>query len=189
MSLFDQFWDTLIQLGLVHRNTKILFFGRSGAGITTLLHMLKTERFVALQSTFMPTWEELNIGNMKVSTYDLGGHERARRLWPDYFPGAHAIVYVVDSADSEQLPECKADLDIMLAAPELLNVPFLILGNKVDNPAAASEAELRTHLGLHQTTGKAGNPHQGIRPIELFMCSVVRREGYEDGFRWLSKYV
>ncbi|KAJ7473268.1 GTP-binding protein SAR1, partial [Mycena latifolia] len=146
----------------------------------TLLHMLKTERFVALQSTLMPTWEEFTIGNMKVSTYDLGGHDvrLARRMWPDYFPGAHAIVYVVDSADSEQLPECKADLETVLAAPELPNVPFLILGNKVDNPAAASEAELRTHLGFHQTTGKVRcrKPSPG-HPAHRALHVLGRAEG------------
>ena len=73
---------------------------------------------------------------------------------------------------------------------DLGDVPFLILGNKIDLGRAASEDELRINLGLHQnTTGKGKVPLNGIRPMELFMCSVVRRSGYGDGFRWLSNYI
>lgn len=160
-------------------------------------------------------------------------------------------------------------------------VPFLILGNKIDLPGAASEEELRHYLGLgsyttggetlivcsfvthsvlnaacegyccilHQALPGAGLLHTGwalalyiaccfspsvlcaggfiqvprrlphlclswnhvnvvallffsvagkgkgaplephIRPIEVFMCSVVRRMGYGEGFRWVSQYI
>ena len=68
-------------------------------------------------------------------------------------------------------------------------MPFLVLGNKIDAPGAVSEEELRQSLGLFQTTGKGSVPLKDVRPIELFMCSVVMRQGYGDGFRWLSNYV
>ena len=134
----------------------------------------------------------MTIGNIRFNSYDLGGHKQARKTWREYCGTLDGIIFMIDSADVKRLPEAKAELEKLLEMPELSNVPFVVFGNKVDKDGALTEEELRDVLDLpfHKTYGKtADQKNPGARSIELFMCSVVKRAGYQDGFQWLSSFI
>jgi GTP-binding protein SAR1 len=190
MFMVKWFWNILGALGLYNKKAKIIFLGLDNAGKTTLLHMLRDDKVIIHEPTRHPQFEELVIGSVRFQTHDLGGHQAARRLWQQYFAAVDAVVFMVDATDHKRFPECKEELSKLLTDEQLAKKPFLVLGNKIDKKTACSEDQLKMSLGLQSTSGKKAGPGQaGAQPIEVFMCSVVKRAGYADGFRWLSQFL
>ncbi|KAF4690418.1 hypothetical protein FOZ60_017372 [Perkinsus olseni] len=159
MFLVNWLWDALSYLGLSRKNAKILFLGYASEPLT---------------------WAAM------------------RRIWKDYYATVDGIIFLVDAADRTRFLEAAEELRQLLECQELCTVPIAVLGNKIDIRNAAGEEEFRQCLGLHSHTtfgrevksGAAQSAQEsGIRPVEVFMCSVVKRMGYAEGFKWLAQFL
>ena len=98
----------------------------------------------------------------------------------------------MDAADPNRIAETREELISLLNDEQVASAPILVLGNKIDKPNALSEEHLKYHLGISQMCtgkGQVARSDLSTRPLEVFMCSVFRRHGYGEGFRWLSQYL
>lgn len=177
------FKNVLGYLGLYNKKANLMFLGLDNAGKSTLLHMLKNDKYTQTLPTGQPNSEELKMGNIRFNTFDLGGHETARKIWKDYFPAVDAIIFLIDSSDVKRFDEVKEELENILNSAELANIPIAILGNKIDKSGAVPEEDLKKSIDFYGLTAKDN------RPMELFMCSIVKKIGYSKALEWISGYL
>lgn len=75
-------------------------------------------------------------------------------MWERYCRGVNAIVFIVDIADKELIPQAKDELHSLLEHPSLASIPLLVLGNKSDLPNKLSVDELIDDLDLKTIQGR-----------------------------------
>jgi ADP-ribosylation factor 6 len=95
-----------------------------------------------------------NLPAVEASLWDVGGQERIRPLFRHYLPETKLLLFVVDSADPERLPEALTELKIILghtnqsgqAADE--DMPVLLVAAKQDLDGALTPQQVSEEMGL-----------------------------------------
>ncbi len=73
----------------------------------------------------------------------VAGADSIKKYWSRYYQGSQGVVFVLDSASSEEDMEVsRMELHSALQHPQLCTLPFLILANHQDKPAARSVQEV-----------------------------------------------
>jgi ADP-ribosylation factor-like protein 1 len=121
--------------------------------------------------------ETVSYKNIKFQVWDLGGQTSIRPYWRCYYNQTQAIIYVVDSCDSDRLPTSREEFQALLDEEELKDAAILVYANKQDLPGALSDAEVAEGLGLTGMT---------TRQWAIFKTSAIKGEGLFEGLDWLS---
>lgn len=120
--------------------------------------------------------ETLQYQNIKFQVWDLGGQTSIRPYWRCYYPNTDAIIFVVDSADTDRLNIAKQELMAMLEEEELKDAILLVFANKQDMKGAKNAAEVSKELGLATIKN---------RQWSIQETSATKGRGLFEGFDWL----
>ena len=81
--------------------------------------------------------------------WDVGGQEKLRNLWTHYFDKSKALIYVVDSSDSERIDLAAKELRRIVAHEDMRDAVILVLANKRDL-ATMNLEEVCSKLGVRE---------------------------------------
>ena len=120
--------------------------------------------------------EVLQYKSIKFQVWDLGGQTSIRPYWRCYYPNTDAIIFVVDSCDSERLGIARQELLAMLDEEELKDAVLLVFANKQDSKGALDAQKVSDALGLSDIRN---------RQWSIQETSALKGNGLFEGFDWL----
>ncbi|EOB12720.1 Small COPII coat GTPase SAR1 [Nosema bombycis CQ1] len=179
--------------GIFSKPSSILFLGIDNAGKTTLVKKLKH----GVNDTYMPTRHpsksQIEIGNLRASVVDLGGHKAARVAWNNYFYNCDGIIFIVDVNDTERFEEVKEAYQNMRALEK--KAPIAVLMNKVDlvgrDPLTAGN-DVQWTDELSESTGIYNEPVESGQPVNISYVSIIHENAdvltgpLATSFKWLE---
>ncbi|KIL85941.1 hypothetical protein FAVG1_10910 [Fusarium avenaceum] len=156
--------------------------GIQSAGKTAIVYRLSGNNATVTPSTDTVTSTQVHQASQDFDLLDYTSDPRVRPAWRSFMTRVHAVVFVIDSADRDTLPEAKTELSYLLKEIMLDHQPFLIFANKQDNPKAMSAIELTEFLDIQQYLE---------RDLKCFVqrSSAVTGDGLAEGLEWVRQAV
>ncbi|KAI5179651.1 hypothetical protein NEOKW01_0114 [Nematocida sp. AWRm80] len=170
---------------------KVLMVGLDNAGKTTILYTFQARGLASVNETTIPTVgfnvENIKVGNVTITVWDIGGQKKIRTLWGFYADGLSGLVYVIDIEDRNRWGNAVEELKKILDKDTETSgkkYPVLILANKIDKISDENIHEMQKSLvqALSPNNLFAG------RPWRVSRCSAKngRLEDISEAFTWLA---
>lgn len=151
------------------REMRILILGLDNAGKTTFVKHLKGEDVHTVSPTLGFDIDTMDFDGYRLNIWDVGGQQTIRAYWRNYFEQTDGIIWVVDSADTMRLADCRKELEGLLKEERLAGASLLVLANKQDLAGALSPEGIVAELALNDVIGRK-------RHWQVFPCSAYSRE-------------
>lgn len=197
----------------------ILLLGLDNAGKTTLLEQIKS-KYASHDAPHEPKLDTvptvgqnvslIDLPNLYLRIWDVGGQHTLRRLWQSYYSSAHAIVFVVDSTDigdgdithlpsdgpnptmsssadhEGRLNECRLVLEDVLQHSETSGVPVLVLANKQDREDCVEVVRIKEGFVRKVFEGEKG---ANVRDSRVLPLSALTGTGVKEAVEWICTRV
>jgi GTPase SAR1 family protein len=157
--------------------SNIMCFGLPNAGKTTMLFQMRIgeTKFSTLQDGTQITIKKEQ--NLTITAYPISSDGDTSPLLQDIFKSAHALMFVCDSADIEQLKKVKGELHRLLKITQTREVPLLVCANKADLPGALDDKQCADELGLHDIRNRFWKVQQ---------TCATSGDGVYEGMLWIA---
>ncbi|GET93149.1 ADP-ribosylation factor-like protein [Leishmania tarentolae] len=167
------------------KNVTLATFGLDGAGKTCALSVLESgeaDKKYTPTVGFSPI--KFPLENYNLCVFDLGGAANFRGIWVHYYHDCFGIVYVIDSASSdERVSESLKVLHETLQHPYVKGKPLLVLANKKDLPESRG-VDVVPQGFLKEAMGEPAAPHR-----VLATCAIEDDPALVEGIEWLLEAV
>lgn len=214
----------LIKSLYLHATSKeeysILVLGLDNAGKTTFLEQVK-HLFASHDAPHEPNLKTvptvgqnvslIDLPDMYLRVWDVGGQHSLRGLWQSYYSSCHAIVFLVDSTDigdgdisrfdnaaktpmspnmssdtGGRLEECKLVLESILQNESAEGVPVLVLANKQDREDCVEVVRIKEGFVRKVFEGEKG---QNVRDSRVLPLSALTGTGVQEAVEWVRSRV
>ena len=156
---------------------RILMVGLDAAGKTTISQRLKFGETVTTIPTIGFNVDEIEYGNIKFTVWDIGGQDFIRKFWYHYYDNTDALIFVIDSSDTDRISLAKEELWRLLDEEKLQDSCLLVYANKQDISGALTCTQLIDDLELRKAKGRKWKVQSTI---------AVTGDGLFDGLEWVA---